>query len=84
MDRSTQRMVLAAVTACFSMGVAALVPAVVVGRHEIGVADHAHMLTSVHILFLVFAPLCVLGVVASLVGPGLRAAAETHELPLNG
>jgi MFS family permease len=68
----------------FSMGIAALVLAVVVGRHEIGVADHAHLLTSIHILFLVFAPLCVLGVVASLVGPGRRRAAETHESPLDG
>jgi MFS family permease len=57
----------------FSMGIAALVLAVVVGRHEIGIADHVHLLTSIRILFLFFAPLCVLGVVASLVGPGRRA-----------
>ncbi len=61
----------------FSMGIATLVLAVVVGRHEISAADHVSLLMSMRILFLIFAPLCVLGVAASLVGPGRsRPAAE--------
>ncbi len=63
----------------FSLGIAALVLAVIVGRHEIGPSDHVHLLTSVRILFLIFAALCVLGVIASLVGPGRRAPGEAHE-----
>jgi len=62
----------------FSMGIAALVLAVVVGRHEIGPSDHVNLLSSIRILFLIFAVLCVIGVVASLVGPGRRHA-KTHE-----
>ena len=61
----------------FSMGIAALVLAVVVGRHEIGISDHVHLLSSIRITFLIFASLCVVGVVASLVGPGRHA--RTHE-----
>lgn len=63
----------------FSMGIAALVLAVVVGRHEIGPSDHAHLLSSIRITFLIFAVLCVVGVVASLVGPGRRRPVETRE-----
>jgi MFS family permease len=63
----------------FSMGITALVLAVVVGRREIGVADHVHLLTSIRMLFLIFASLCVLGVVASLVGPGRRRPVETGQ-----
>ena len=61
----------------FSMGIAALVLAVVVGRHEITASDLAHLLSSIRITFLIFAVLCAIGVVASLVGPGRRA--KTHE-----
>jgi MFS family permease len=62
----------------FSMGIAALVLAVVVGRQTIGVSDHVHLLTSIRLLFLIFAVLCVIGVVASLVGPGRRGPVETE------
>jgi MFS family permease len=58
----------------FSMGIAALVLAVLVGRHEITASDHVHLLSSIRITFLIFAVLCVIGVVASLVGPGRRKA----------
>ena len=60
----------------FSMGIAALVLAVVVGRHEIGAADHAHLLSSIRITFAIFASLCLVGLVASLVGPGRRRLAR--------
>ncbi|NLV71777.1 MAG: MFS transporter [Actinobacteria bacterium] len=63
----------------FSLGIAALVLAVVVGRHEIGPADHVHLLSSVRITFLIFAVLCVIGVLASLVGPGRRHAKPREE-----
>jgi MFS family permease len=49
-----------------SLGLAALVLAVVVGSQAIGPAN---VLTTVRITFAVFAGLCVLGVAASLVGP---------------
>jgi MFS family permease len=62
----------------FSMGIAALVLAVVVGRHEIGASDHVHLLTSVRISFLIFASLCAVGVVASLIGPARRRVGETE------
>ena len=60
----------------FSLGIAALVLAVVVGRHEITAADHVHLLTSIRITFLIFTVLCVIGVAASLVGPGRHAKAH--------
>lgn len=60
----------------FSLGIAALVLAVVVGRHEIGPSDHVHLLTSIRITFLIFASLCVVGVIAALVGPGRRRPVE--------
>ncbi len=54
-----------------SMGIATLVLAVVVGRHQkIGPGDYPHLLTSIRITFVIFAALCVAGLVASLVGPG--------------
>jgi len=56
----------------FSMGIAALVLAVVAGRHEISASDHVNLLTSIRITFLIFGVLCVLGVAAALVGPGRR------------
>ncbi|NLO28880.1 MAG: MFS transporter [Actinobacteria bacterium] len=63
----------------FSMGIAALVLAVVVGRHEIGPSDHVHLLRSVQMTFLIFAVLCVIGVFVALVGPGRRKGAETAQ-----
>jgi EmrB/QacA subfamily drug resistance transporter len=53
----------------FSMGIATLVLALVVGRHEIGPADYPNFLTSARITFAICAVLCVLGVFASLVKP---------------
>ncbi len=52
-----------------SMGIATLVIAVVVGRHEIGPVDYPNLLTSTRITFAIFTALCVLGVFASLVKP---------------
>jgi MFS family permease len=63
----------------FSMGIAALVLAVKVGRHEIGVSDHVHLLSSIRVTFVIFASLCVIGVLASLVGPGRRKPVEMPE-----
>ena len=56
-----------------SMGLATLVLAIVVGRHEIEPADYPNFLTSVRISFAIFAALCVLGVAASLVRSGKPA-----------
>jgi EmrB/QacA subfamily drug resistance transporter len=55
-----------------SMGIAGLVLAVVVGRHEIGPADYPHLLTSVRTIFAIFTALCALGLAAVLVGPPRR------------
>jgi EmrB/QacA subfamily drug resistance transporter len=52
-----------------SMGVATLILAVEVGRHAIQPADYPRVLSSVRVSFLIFTVLCVVGVVASLVGP---------------
>ncbi|NLE11789.1 MAG: MFS transporter [Actinobacteria bacterium] len=52
-----------------SLGVAALVLALVVGRDVIRPADYPHLLTSVRVTFLIFTVLCVFGIAASLVGP---------------
>jgi hypothetical protein len=54
------------------MGIAALVLAVMVGRHAITASDHVHLMSSIRTTFLIFASLCVIGVAASLVGPGRR------------
>lgn len=63
-----------------SIGIATLVLAVVVGRHEIGIADYPHLLSSIRITFLIFASLCLVGLVASLVGPGRHGSvAETGQ-----
>jgi MFS family permease len=62
-----------------SMGVAALVLAVLVGRREIVPSDYPQVLTSVRVSFLVFTVLCVLGVGASLVGPRRRAGTAPAE-----
>lgn len=51
-----------------SLGVATLVLALVVGKHEIQPGDYPHVLTSVRITFGIFAALCAFGVAASLVG----------------
>ncbi len=52
-----------------SIGFAALVLAVEIGRHDIGPADYPGLLTSVHITFLVFTALCAVGAAFSMVGP---------------
>jgi EmrB/QacA subfamily drug resistance transporter len=65
-----------------SMGLATLVLALEVGRHEIVPADYPRLLTSIRLSFLIFTALCVVGVGASLVGPGKRrSAANTQEVP---
>jgi EmrB/QacA subfamily drug resistance transporter len=60
-----------------SMGLATLVLAIVVGRHEIGLDDYPNFLTSARISFAIFAALCVLGVAASLVRPGEQRTGAT-------
>jgi MFS family permease len=60
-----------------SMGLATLVLAIIVGRHEVEPFDYPHFLTSVRISFAIFAALCVLGVAASLVGP--RSVSPTED-----
>ena len=62
-----------------SMGLATLVLALEVGRHEIVPADYPGLLTSVRLSFLIFTALCVVGVGASLVGPAKRRAATTAQ-----
>lgn len=52
-----------------SIGLAAMVLAIVVGRHEIVPGDHPQLLTSVRISFAIFTVFCVIGVAASLVRP---------------
>jgi EmrB/QacA subfamily drug resistance transporter len=61
-----------------SLGLATLVLAIVVGRHEIGPSDYPHLLTSVRISFAIFTVLCVLGVAASLVGPRRGESGASH------
>ena len=56
-----------------SMGLATLVLALVVGRHEIEPADYPNFLTSTRITFAIFAVLCVLGIGATLVRSKGRA-----------
>ena len=68
-----------------SMGLATLVLALEVGRHEIVPADYPRLLTSVRLSFLIFTALCVVGVGASLVGPGKRdAAAQAQAAAMDG
>jgi hypothetical protein len=50
-----------------------------VGRHEIGASDHVQLLSSIRTSFLIFASLCVIGVAASLVGPGRRRPKEAGQ-----
>jgi MFS family permease len=52
----------------FSVGLATLVLALEVGRHEIVPADYPGLLRSVRISFLIFTALCAVGVATSLVG----------------
>jgi EmrB/QacA subfamily drug resistance transporter len=59
-----------------SMGLATLVLAIVVGRHEVEPVDYPHFLTSARISFAIFAALCVLGVAASLVGPRRQRSSD--------
>jgi MFS family permease len=67
-----------------SMGLATLVLALEVGRHEIAPADYPGLLTSVRLSFLIFTALCAVGVGASLVGPGKRhAAAKTRQAAMD-
>jgi EmrB/QacA subfamily drug resistance transporter len=61
-----------------SLGLATLVLAIVVGRHEIVPGDYPHLLTSVRITFAIFTVLCVLGVAASLVGPRREESGTSH------
>jgi EmrB/QacA subfamily drug resistance transporter len=52
-----------------SMGISGLVLALLVGRgDELQTSDYPHLLTSVRITFAIFAALCVLGLVAVLLG----------------
>ncbi len=60
------------------MGLATLVLALEVGRHEIAPVDYPSLLTSIRVSFLIFTALSVLGVAASLVGPAKRGAGETQ------
>jgi len=60
-----------------SMGLATLVLAIVIGRHEIGPADYPQFLTSARISFAIFAALCVFGVAASLVKPVSKHGDQT-------
>jgi hypothetical protein len=53
----------------FSTGLATLVLALEIGRHDIVPADYPKLLTSVRISFVIFTALSVVGVAASLVGP---------------
>jgi MFS family permease len=65
-----------------SIGLATMVLAIVVGRHEIDPArDQPHLLTSVRISFAIFAVLCVFGVAASLVGPRKEPDGGAAEQP---
>jgi EmrB/QacA subfamily drug resistance transporter len=64
-----------------SMGLATLVLAIVVGRHEVEPVDYPHFLTSVRISFAIFAALCVLGVAASLARPKKQAPVTTSSAP---
>lgn len=49
-----------------SIGIATLVLAVIVGRHEIRPADYPHLLVSVRVTFAVLTAMCLVGVAASL------------------
>lgn len=51
-----------------SLGLATLVLAATVGRHEIGPADYPNVLSSVRITFAIFTGLCLVGLGASLIG----------------
>jgi hypothetical protein len=61
----------------FSTGLATLVLALEIGRHDIVPADYPKLLTSVRISFLIFTALSVAGVAASLVGPRKTAVPGT-------
>ncbi len=61
-----------------SMGLATVILTVFAGRGLIKDADPQELLTSVRVTFAVLAGLCVLGVAASLVGPGKGEATQVH------
>lgn len=72
-----------------SMGLATLMLSVFVGRRSIGVADHAHLLTSIRLTFTILAVLCLFGAGAALVGPhngqpGVRRGGEGHAVDRSG
>ncbi|MBC7293492.1 MAG: MFS transporter, partial [Thermoleophilia bacterium] len=60
-----------------SLGLATLVLALVVGRHEIMPADYPQVLSSVRITFALFTALCVLGVATSLLRGRAPSAAQS-------
>jgi MFS family permease len=49
-----------------SVALVTLVLAVIVGRHDFAAADYPHLVTGIHVSFLIMAALCALSVVASL------------------
>jgi len=63
-----------------SIGVATLVLAAIVGRHDIRPADYPNLLTAVRITFAVMTVLCVVGVAASLARGTLAARGGPAEL----
>jgi EmrB/QacA subfamily drug resistance transporter len=60
-----------------SIGIATLVLAVIVGRHDIRPADYPNLLISVRVTFAVLTAMCLVGVVASLSRGGGSARAGT-------
>jgi EmrB/QacA subfamily drug resistance transporter len=62
-----------------SMGIATLVLAVMVGRHEIAPADYPHLLASIRVTFAIFVAMCAGGLVASLIGPSRKTREEPNE-----
>lgn len=63
-----------------SLGLAGLVLASIVGEGALEPADYPLVLTSVRVTLAVFTVLCLLGVVASLVGPKRRAARSSKPM----
>lgn len=63
-----------------SIGLATMVMALVVGRHDIQPADYPNLLTAVRITFGITTALCVVGVAASLA----RGAMPGREAPVEG
>ena len=62
-----------------SLGLATVVMSVIVGRHALdknSATDLAHLLSSVHVIFIVLSAICLLGVLAALVGPRKEVESE--------